>query len=169
MGNIQSVDSVPSAAPHPQGRSPQRLRNIGGHIRLRRQQLGVSALATAAAAGISRVTLHRIETGAASVTVGALMNVLEALDLSLGQLEGPEDAKAGARAAANPKTIELADYPQLQQLAWHVQGTSSLSPAEAAALYARQRRRMDLEPLQPQERRLITTLQQAPATSDVPA
>jgi DNA-binding XRE family transcriptional regulator len=72
MGNSQSVDPVPSAAPQPQGRSPQRLRNIGGRIRRRRQQLGVSALATAAAAGISRVTLHRIETGAASVTVGAL-------------------------------------------------------------------------------------------------
>jgi hypothetical protein len=83
------------------------------------------------------------------------MDGLDALDLSLGQLEGPEDAQAGARAAANPKTIELADYPQLQQLAWHVQGTSSLSPTEAAALYARQRRRMDLEPLQPQERQSV--------------
>lgn len=37
-------------------------------------------MATAAAAGMSRVTLHRIETGAASVTVGALMHVLDALD-----------------------------------------------------------------------------------------
>jgi len=102
-------------------------------------------MATAAAAGISRVTLHRIENGAASVTLGALMNVLDALDLCLGPLEG-----AGAGAPAEP--IERAVYPLLQQLAWHVHGTGTLSPAEAAGLYARQRRRLDLEELQPHER-----------------
>lgn len=169
MGNIQSVDPVPSAAPHPQGRSPQRLRKIGGHIRLRRQQLGVSALATAAAAGISRVTLHRIEKGAASVTLGALMNVLDALDLSLGQLEGPEDAEAGAPTATRAETIELAAYPLLQQLAWHVQGSGSLNASEAASLYARQRRRLDLEPLQPNERQLIAALNLTIPEADVPA
>ena len=126
-------------------------------------------MATAAAAGVSRVTLHRIETGAASVSLGALMNVLEALDLSLGQLEGPEDGGAEAGAAPQAETIVLAAYPLLRQLAWHVQGTDTLSAAEATALYARQRRRLDLEPLQPHERQLISTLQQPAATNDVPA
>ena len=103
------------------------------------------------------------------VSLGALMNVLEALDLSLGQLEGPEDGGAEAGAAPQAETIVLAAYPLLRQLAWHVQGTDSLSTAEAAALYARQRRRLDLEPLQPHERQLISTLQQPAAMSDVPA
>jgi transcriptional regulator with XRE-family HTH domain len=119
-------------------------------------------MATAAAAGISRVTLHRIENGAASVTLGALMNVLDALDLCLGPLDS-----AGAGAPAEP--IELAAYPLLQQLAWHVHGTGTLSPAEAAGLYARQRRRLDLEELQPHERQLIASLTHAIPEPDVPA
>ena len=160
---------MPSAAPPPQGQCPQRLRTIGGSIRRRRQQLGISEMAIAAAAGVSRVTLHRIETGAASVTVGALMNVLEALDLSLSQLEGPEDAETGAPTATSAETIELAAYPLLQQLAWHVHGTGTLSPAEAGGLYARQRRRLDLEPLQPHERQLIAALNLTIPEADVPA
>lgn len=164
---------MPAAAPRPQGRCPQRLQAIGAHIRQRRRHLGVTALATAAAAGISRVTLHRIETGAASVRVGALMNVLDALDLPLSALEGELEGKPGVvepqRGAPVAEAIELAAYPLLRQLAWHVQGSGSLSAAEAAALYARQRRRLDLEPLQPQERQLIATLEQTTATSNVPA
>ena len=70
MGNIQAGDPVPAAAPSPQGRCPQRLRAIGERIRRRLKALGISAMATAAAGGISRVTLHRIETGSTSVTLG---------------------------------------------------------------------------------------------------
>ena len=169
MGNIQASDPVPAAAPSPQGRCPQRLQAIGKRIRGRRRQLGISAMATAAAAGMSRVTLHRIETGAASVTLGALMNVLDALDLSLGQLEDAEDDGAQAATTTRTETIELAAYPLLQKLAWHVQGTGTLSPAEAAGLYARQRRRLDLEPLQPNERQLIAALNLTIQEPDVPA
>ena len=169
MGNIQAGDPVPAAAPSPQGRCPQRLLAIGRRIRGRRRQLGISAMATAAAAGMSRVTLHRIETGAASVTLGALMNVLDALDLSLGQLEDAEDDGAQAATTTRAETIELAAYPLLQKLAWHVQGTGTLSPAEAAGLYARQRRRLDLEPLQPNERQLIAALKLTMQEPDVPA
>jgi transcriptional regulator with XRE-family HTH domain len=126
-------------------------------------------MATAAAAGMSRVTLHRIETGAASVTLGALMNVLDALDLSFGQLEDAADAGAQAATTTRAETIQLAAYPLLQQLAWHVQGTGTLSPAEAAGLYARQRRRLDQEELQPHERQLIALLTHAIPEPDVPA
>jgi transcriptional regulator with XRE-family HTH domain len=78
---------MPAAAPLPQGRCLVRLKEIGERIRHHRRQLGLTATATAAAAGISRVTLHRIEKGTASVTLGALMNVLDALDLSLHELD----------------------------------------------------------------------------------
>ena len=155
MGNIQAGVPMPATAPQPQGRCPERLRAIGERIRRRRKALGISAMATAAAGGISRVTLHRIETGATSVTLGALMNVLDALDLSLGQLEGPEDAEAGAPTATRAETIELAAYP--------------LNASEAASLYARQRRRLDLEPLQPNERQLIAALNLTIQEADVPA
>jgi transcriptional regulator with XRE-family HTH domain len=157
---------VPSTAPPLQGQAPQRLQAIGASIRRRRQQLGVSAVATAAAAGISRVTLHRIETGAASVTLGALMNVLDALDLCLADLDA---APAHDAAATEPELIELHSYPVLQQLSWHVQGSSALRPAEAAALYARRRRRREPDPLLPHELKLIRALEVATDGNDVPA
>ena len=160
---------MPAAAPRPQTGGQELLQVIGCRIKERRRELGLTAVATAGAAGISRVTLHRIEKGTASVTVGALMNVLDALDLSLGQLEGPEDAEAGAPTATRAETIELAAYPLLQQLAWHVQGSGSLNSSEAASLYARQRRRLDLEPLQPNERQLIAALNLTIPEADVPA
>jgi transcriptional regulator with XRE-family HTH domain len=141
------------------------LQAIGARIRQRRRQLGVTAVATAAAAGISRVTLHRIETGAPSVTVGALINVLDALELPLSQLEHQDSAAATTPA----EPIELAAYPLLRNLAWHVQGTGSLSAAEAAAIYARHRRRLDLDNLQPQEARLIEALNSSEPGADVPA
>lgn len=46
-------------------------------------------MGSAEAAGISRVTLHRIEKGTPSVTVGALMNVLDALDQALWRVHVP--------------------------------------------------------------------------------
>ena len=41
-----------------------RLQELGAQIRARRKALGVSATAAAESAGMSRVTLHRIEKGA---------------------------------------------------------------------------------------------------------
>ena len=57
----------------------------------------------------------------------------------------------------------------LQQLAWHVQGSSALRPAEAAALYARRRRRREPGPLLPHELKLISALERATDGNDVPA
>jgi len=57
--------------------------NIGAQIKLRRKALGVNATACAESAGISRVTLYRIESGVPSVTFGAYLAVLEVLDLEL--------------------------------------------------------------------------------------
>ena len=55
---------------------------IGQTLRNRRRALGISAVTTAEAAGMSRVALHRIEAGSPAVTVGALMNAAEALGCS---------------------------------------------------------------------------------------
>ena len=55
---------------------------LGSRIRARRMELRLSMNATAEAAGVSRVTLHRIERGGPSVTMGAYLNVISALGLS---------------------------------------------------------------------------------------
>ena len=68
-----------------------RLGALGKRIREHRKMLRVSATTAAQAAGISRVTLHRIETGEASVTIGAYMNVLAALGLEFA-IPLPADA-----------------------------------------------------------------------------
>lgn len=47
---------------------------LGARLRARRQELGVSARATAESAGLSRVTLHRVEVGNPTVTIGAYAN-----------------------------------------------------------------------------------------------
>ena len=153
---------MPSAAPGPQGGCLQRLQELGNRIRQRRRQLGLTAVATAEAAGISRVTLHRIEKGTPSVTVGALMNVLDALDLPFSHLDAEQPAMI-------PVAIALAAYPQLRQLAWHVQGATELSPLEAAGIYERNRRHLDLQRLEPHERQLIEALDQAFRRHHVPA
>ena len=56
---------------------------LGDEIKTVRKRWQISVSATAEAAGVSRVTLYRIERGEPSVTVGAYANVLAALGLEL--------------------------------------------------------------------------------------
>src|SRR3990167_1511363 len=59
------------------------LQALGAQIRSQRKALRLSATVTAEAAGVSRVTLHRIEKGEASVAIGAWCNALAALGMTL--------------------------------------------------------------------------------------
>jgi Predicted transcriptional regulators len=59
------------------------LMRIGQYIRAKRKQLKVTATMVASTAGISRVTLHRIERGVATVSMGSYMEVLWALGLKM--------------------------------------------------------------------------------------
>jgi DNA-binding XRE family transcriptional regulator len=119
------------------------LQQLGQHIRAHRKQLRVSASMAAQAAGLSRVTLHRIEQGAASVTMGAYLNVMAVLGLRVTLSSPSNDAlppRAASKTAATlvpEETIRLADYPQLQALAWQLEGQTTLSPDEALGLYER--------------------------------
>ena len=54
----------------------EKLTALGQKIRSQRKALRITATATAEAAGMSRVTLHRIEQGEASVTIGAYLNAI---------------------------------------------------------------------------------------------
>lgn len=59
----------------------KKLTALGQKIRSQRKALRITATATAEAAGMSRVTLYRIEKGEASVTIGAYLNAMAALGL----------------------------------------------------------------------------------------
>ncbi len=132
------------------------LAQLGGEIRARRKMLGVNATDTAESAGISRVTLHRIEKGEPSVTMGAYMNVMAALGLSLPGQAATEDTE---KQEVIPTRIKIDDYPQLRQLAWQVHGTASLTPLEARDIYERNWRHLNQSQLQDEERQLINALQ----------
>jgi transcriptional regulator with XRE-family HTH domain len=138
---------------------------LGQTLRIRRKSLGLSAVAAAEAAGISRVTWHRLEKGEASVAAGSLLAAAEVLGLRVELLAPasiPEQATAtGPLADHLPLHIRLHDFPQLRRLAWQVaDDTQVLTPREALDLYERNWRHVELEALELQERALIKALQQ---------
>lgn len=134
---------------------------LGEQIRAHRKALGISATTVAEAAGMSRVTLHRIEKGEPAVTMGAYLNAMAALGLGFG-LTNPDDQATKTadddRQGWIPARIRLADYPQLKQLAWQVHGTDALTPAEALSIYERNWRHVDVQALAQRERQLVDAL-----------
>lgn len=137
---------------------------LGQKIRSQRKALRISATATAEAAGMSRVTLHRIEKGEASVTMGAYLSAMAVLGLDFGVTQAntaTAQPPAGDRAGWIPARIALSDYPQLRQLAWQVHGTDALTPREALDIYERNERHIDKPALQPHEQQLIAALRLA--------
>ena len=71
--------SRPSTPPLP--RVSRALTELGRSIRLARTRRGLSSTLLAERAGMSRPTLRAIERGDASVTLGAVANVLNSLGL----------------------------------------------------------------------------------------
>ncbi len=155
---------MPSTSPKTTTAAAEELAEIGKQIRAHRKALRVSAVTAAESAGISRVTLHRIERGTPSVTMGAYLNAMTALGLGMN-VRARSDAysKAGNQDQPGwiPARIDLQKYPQLKQLAWQVQGTNELKPAEALDIYERNWRHVDASALEPQERNLIEALRLA--------
>ena len=141
------------------------LKILGAQIRAQRKALRLNATVTAEAAGVSRVTLHRIEKGEASVTMGAWCNTLTALGMAL-QVRQPSDSDGEARSLSSragwiPARIPLADYPQLRSLAWQVHGTNTLTPAEAFDIYERNTRHLDTQTMSAEETALLDALRLA--------
>ena len=142
----------------------KKLESLGQQIRAHRKALRVSATAAAEAAGMSRVTLHRIERGEPAVTMGAYLNAIAALGLEFGILP-PYNPTAEVgddhRKGWIPVRIHLSDYPQLKQLAWQIHGTDELTPVEAMDIYERNGRHLDFAAMEPGERHLIEALRLA--------
>jgi transcriptional regulator with XRE-family HTH domain len=138
------------------------LQALGAQLRARRKSLAVNATVAAEAAGMSRVTLHRIEKGEPTVAMGAWAHLAVALGLEL-LLQAPQPTADAAPTGAGwiPVRIALSDYPQLKALAWQVHGVDVLRPNEAFDIYERNARHLDAQAMQPQERDLWLALQEA--------
>jgi transcriptional regulator with XRE-family HTH domain len=152
---------MPASSP-PVGPTLQKtLRQLGQTLRDHRKRLGVSATTAAEAAGMSRVTLHRIEKGETSVAMGAYLSAIYALGL---ELEVNERRRSGTPATSAPKlpaAIRLTAYPQLKKLAWQLKGTKQIRPKEALELYERNWKHIDFEKMSPRERDFVERLLQA--------
>ena len=152
---------MPAMPPKTSKAAAEKLLELGKQIRAHRKSLRVSAIAAAESAGMSRVTLHRIERGEPSVTMGAYLNALTALGMDWGiNKHSASSSNTGKQDKPGwiPVRIDLENYPQLKQLAWQVQGTNQLKPAEALGNYERNWRHVDISALEPQERNLIDAL-----------
>lgn len=137
---------------------------LGQQIRIHRKTLRISATTAAEAAGVSRVTLHRIEKGEPAVTMGAYANAMAALGLNFGLVapaELIESHDVASREGWIPARIRLTDYPQLRQLAWQVHGAETLSPTEAWDIYERNWRHVNEQALTVHEQQLIDALRLA--------
>ena len=149
--------TMPARAPPIGDVLEARLKAMGVRIRGHRERQKVSATVAAEAAGMSRVTLHRIERGEPSVTMGAYLSAIDAVGLEV-ELSDPQARQAGCGTADLPARVRLSDYPQLQRLAWQLHGVDDLSPAEALSLYERNWRHIDPAGLEPAERALVQAL-----------
>ncbi len=157
-------NTMPAKSPTPPTIVAEQLAALGTRIRAQRKALRVSATALAEASGMSRVSVHRIEQGEPSVTMGAYLNVLAALGMAFSVMDAGETLSknsADDKAGWLPARVRLADYPALQQLAWQVQGVDELTPREALGIYERNWRHIDQAALLPRERNLIDALRLA--------
>ena len=145
---------MPAATPPVAPPDQERLARLGERLRAARKRQRVTTVAAAQAAGISRVTLHRIERGEPTVAIGAWVAAASALGLAFDL----PDATAAGQTSTLPKKIRLRDYPQLKKLAWQLHGVNEISPREALQLYERNWRHVDRPALSEDEAALIDTL-----------
>lgn len=145
---------MPATTPPVAPTELRQLAALGSRMRAARKRQKVSAVATAEAAGISRVTLHRIERGEPTVAIGAWAAAAGALGLSFDLID-PASARGEKKL---PDKIRLRDYPELKKLAWQLHGVDVLTPQQALELYERNWRHLDLRALTEAEADLIEDL-----------
>jgi transcriptional regulator with XRE-family HTH domain len=129
---------------------------LGAGIRARRKQLRVSGTAAAEAAGLSRVTLHRIERGEPSVAMGLYQRAIAALGLTLHLADARPELQP--LDAEPPEQLRLTDLPELSRLAWQLDPHTELTPKQALDLYERNWRHLDTAAMTPRERAALDRL-----------
>lgn len=133
---------------------------LGLALKARRKVLGVSMAATSEAAGISRITWHRLEKGVTTVATSSLLAAAQVLGMRVA-VDVTSAAPEGRYLMSDylPLRIRVADHPQLQRLAWQLDTkTAVLTPREALGLYQRNWRHVDVAALVPAERSLVEAL-----------
>lgn len=142
---------------------------LGERLRLARRRRTKTAEDVAARAGITRVTLRRVEGGEPAVMMGTYLKVMAALGLAQDLVLVARDDTYGRRlqdeqllrkpaTTKAPKKIRLADYPRLREIAWSTDPTASITPAEAFALYERNWRHLDRDAMDQKEQDLVARL-----------
>ena len=142
------------------------LLELGKTLQMRRKALGVRSQVAADSACISRVTLHRIEKGEPSVSIGAYLQVCKVLGLGLFALEKNLDAPTSIERSSiefdpnrlDDEQIAVQYYPQLKALAWQLREDALISPRDALNMYERNWRLIDLEKMTTEEKKLIEQL-----------
>lgn len=147
---------MPARAPLLGKTTAAKLAALGARLRRQREALRVPATTAAEAAGMSRVTLHRIERGEPSVTMGAYLSAIAALGLDLELVDA--GAKRESARPVLPRKIRVADHPQLKRIAWQLGDAATLTPKEALALYERNWRHVDAGAMDERERELVRRL-----------
>jgi transcriptional regulator with XRE-family HTH domain len=90
--------TMPAKSPETSKAVAEKLIELGQRIRAHRKSLRVSVVAAAESAGMSRVTLHRIERGEPSVTMGAYLNAMTVLRMELS-VEARSDSDSDSDAS----------------------------------------------------------------------
>ena len=137
------------------------LRALGERIRARRKALRVSTVDAAQASAMSRVTLHRVERGEASVSMAFYMSAISALGLELSVNEAgatKQHAPEPDKSPQPPEILRLADYAQLQSVAWQMKDSTVITPEMALNLYERNWRHLDPAAMNAKELALVERL-----------
>lgn len=148
---------MPATSPPVDAAAQSALTALGSRIRERRTELRLTMTATAKAAGLSRVMLHRIERGGPSVTIGAYLNVITALGLTLDTTPAGYPSIRQATADATD-VVRIDEYPQLRLIAWQLGDGADIPEADALRLYERNWRHVDPAAMQPKERQFLQHL-----------
>ena len=120
-------------------------RGIGKALRAARKQQHLTQAQLATIAGVPRQRLIALEQGSNGVSLGTYAKVVAALGMEL---------------TLKPAMVRLADYPQLQMLAWNRNGQDYIPEREAFALYERNWDYVDQDQVSTQEHDLIQHLTQ---------
>ena len=150
MGNI-----MPSKSIYTPEHLAVQLQTIGQQIKNTRKSLKLSAALVAESAGMSRTTLHRIEKGETSITMGSYLVAMDVVGLQLAVKDKSAAAEPNTAETVLPVTIKLVDYPGFRQLAWQLSADAQITPKELAALYERNHRHLDSQLLSKQELDLL--------------
>ena len=150
---------MPAKAPRLTLKADKMLRGLGQRLREQRKHQEISAEATAEAAGISRVTLYRVEQGEPSVAMSAYISVILALGLAIDVKSSQgSNSKRQSQERKIPSKIRISDFKQLKQLAWQLKGVQVIDPLEALNLYERNWRHVDFKKMDLREREFLQSL-----------